>query len=200
MTPDRISELEAENKRLREALMVFAGPPENGEAETAVPDDSEVTIRCQLGDLRRAHAALKASQELPNHQPDGNSSHGASPEPVSDAGSDDIADTFGGDDAHLCNCIAALLALDANGALVPHGIGGHASNLLSAAYVRMTAALSSPNPPEEGLAGELEHRAQHIKGVHTVHCNKKESGGDCDCYYGKLHEVCLRAAQALRGV
>lgn len=43
---------------LQSALRPFSGQPENGEAETSVPDDSPVTIRCHLGDVRRARAAL----------------------------------------------------------------------------------------------------------------------------------------------
>ena len=46
-----------------------------------------------------------------------------------------IKDEFNGGDAHLIECINALLELDAAGALVPHGIGGHARGLLSAAAV-----------------------------------------------------------------
>ena len=49
----------------------------------------------------------------------------------------EIKDTFQGDDAKLRDSIAALLALDADNALVPHGIGGHARGLLSAAWVRL---------------------------------------------------------------
>lgn len=49
----------AKIRALRAALMVFAGPPETGEHETAVPNDSLVTIKCQLGDIRRAHRALE---------------------------------------------------------------------------------------------------------------------------------------------
>lgn len=47
------------------------------------------------------------------------------------------ADTFRGDTANLRRSIEALLALDAKGALVPHGIGGHARALLTAAYHRL---------------------------------------------------------------
>ena len=46
-------------------------------------------------------------------------------------------DTFNGDDEHLVQCIEALLSLDAKNALVPHGIGGHARGLLSAAMHRL---------------------------------------------------------------
>jgi hypothetical protein len=44
--------------RLREALIPFAGFAEISEAETAVTNESLVTIRCQLGDVRRAFKAL----------------------------------------------------------------------------------------------------------------------------------------------
>lgn len=46
-------------------------------------------------------------------------------------------DDFRGDNARLRDCIRALLDLDADGALVPHGVGGHARALLSAAYCRL---------------------------------------------------------------
>lgn len=45
---------------LRSALRIFAGVPESGKAETAVADDSPVTIRCRLGDVRRVRAALES--------------------------------------------------------------------------------------------------------------------------------------------
>lgn len=59
----RANELGAENARLREALQPFAGQPETSEAETAVPNDSPVTIRCQLGDVRRAIRLLGGSND-----------------------------------------------------------------------------------------------------------------------------------------
>jgi len=52
-------------------------------------------------------------------------------------------DEFNGDNAHLVQCIEALLSLDAKGSLVPHGIGGHARGLLSAAMHRLERALSA---------------------------------------------------------
>lgn len=52
---------------------------------------------------------------------------------------DKLVDNFNGDDAHLVKCIKALLALDARGALAPHGIGGHARSLLNAAGARLIA-------------------------------------------------------------
>jgi len=50
------------------------------------------------------------------------------------AGQQDIAD------AALCKNINALLALDADGALVPHGIGGHARELLKQAATRLAGS------------------------------------------------------------
>lgn len=46
-------------------------------------------------------------------------------------------DGFDGDNAALINSINALLELDATGALVPHGIGGSARQLLRAAASRL---------------------------------------------------------------
>ncbi|WP_272962302.1 hypothetical protein [Alcanivorax jadensis] len=59
-------------------------------------------------------------------------------------------DNFNGDDQHLVSCIYALLALDKKGVLVPHGIGGHARNLLSAAATRIGKA------PPAADGGEVE--------------------------------------------
>lgn len=49
----------------------------------------------------------------------------------------ELRDEFNGDDPHLIRCIEALLAMDADGVLRPHGVGGHARTLLSAAAVRL---------------------------------------------------------------
>jgi hypothetical protein len=51
---------------------------------------------------------------------------------------DAARDEFNGDNAALCRSIEALLALDAAKALVPHGVGGHARSLLSAAMARLS--------------------------------------------------------------
>ncbi len=56
------------------------------------------------------------------------------------------ADEFRGDTASLVRNIIALLDLDAQGCLVPHGVGGHARGLLSAAASRLAAA---PVQPQE---------------------------------------------------
>ncbi|BEP44094.1 hypothetical protein [Variovorax sp. V15] len=57
-------------------------------------------------------------------------------------------DTFRGDTPHLIRSIEALLSLDAAGALRPHGLGGHARDLLSSAAARLTA----PAPTQEATA------------------------------------------------
>ncbi|SFB50782.1 hypothetical protein [Delftia tsuruhatensis] len=57
------------------------------------------------------------------------------------------ADEFRGDTPSLVRNIIALLEFDAEGALVPHGIGGHARGLLSAAAARLAAAPQAPAAP-----------------------------------------------------
>lgn len=52
-------------------------------------------------------------------------------------------DEFKGDNAKLVSCINALLSMDAAGALVPNGIGGHARRLLAAAAHR----IATPEAP-----------------------------------------------------
>ncbi|MDN7549118.1 hypothetical protein [Burkholderia cenocepacia] len=58
---------------------------------------------------------------------------------TTDKSADALTDTFRGNDAQLVSNIKALLELDAEGALVPHGVGGHARTMLSAAAVRLAA-------------------------------------------------------------
>ena len=55
-----------------------------------------------------------------------------------------MKDTFRGDTAALIRNIDVLLEMDAAGALVPHGVGGHARCLLEAASVRLAAPLRPP--------------------------------------------------------
>lgn len=62
----------------------------------------------------------------------------------------ELHDDFRGDDAHLVSCIKALISLSDEGALVPHGIGGHARALLSAAAVRLSLATPSPGKADAG--------------------------------------------------
>lgn len=54
------------------------------------------------------------------------------------------ADEFNGDNAHLIDCIVALIYMSDAGAMVPHGIGGHARTLLAAAARRLAAQPAVP--------------------------------------------------------
>jgi len=48
-----------------------------------------------------------------------------------------LEDTFKGDTLHLIDDIDALVEMSDKGVLAPHGLGGHARTLLSAAAVRL---------------------------------------------------------------
>jgi hypothetical protein len=77
-----------------------------------------------------------------------------------------IEDSFRGDDAKLISCIEALIHLNDAGALVPHGIGGHARELLSAAAVRLNTHLTQPAQAVDvgavnGVIVDLEERARN---------------------------------------
>lgn len=52
-------------------------------------------------------------------------------------------EVFNGDNRLLIESIRALLRLDAAGAIVPHGVGGHARTLLTAAANRLERALAA---------------------------------------------------------
>ena len=59
----------------------------------------------------------------------------------------EITDTFRGDDAALARSIRALIELNDEGALVPHGIGGLARSLLAAAACRLEAGADQGRQP-----------------------------------------------------
>lgn len=69
----------------------------------------------------------------------------------------ELHDDFRGDDANLVSCIKALISLSDEGALVPHGIGGHARALLSAAAVRLSLATPSPGKADAEDAARWRH-------------------------------------------
>lgn len=54
-------------------------------------------------------------------------------------------DGFNGDNKRLIECAKALLSLDADGVMVPHGIGGHARGLLQAFIARLPAQALASN-------------------------------------------------------
>lgn len=82
-------------------------------------------------------------------------------------------DEFRGDTPSLVRNIVALLELDADGALVPHGVGGHARGLLSAAAARLAAAPQAPAPAPgmavTALAGEI---------IAALEADEKDGGYD----------------------
>jgi len=87
-----------------------------------------------------------------------------------------LADTFNGDNQKLVGCIEALIKLDADGALVPHGLGGsnsHAVRLLAAAAARLRVhAQSAPEP----LPAEWED--PQVQQVYRILCDQTEPPGD----------------------
>ena len=58
-----------------------------------------------------------------------------------------VPDNFNGDDRKLIECATALLELDAKGALVPHGVGGHARTIIESLVCRLSA--QSPRITEQ---------------------------------------------------
>lgn len=69
-----------------------------------------------------------------------------------------LFDDFNGDDAHLVRSIVALIELDAKGVLVPHGIGGHARGLLSAAGVRLATNAAPARHETLAMARRVDDR------------------------------------------
>lgn len=59
-----------------------------------------------------------------------------------------LTDKFNGDNAKLIDAIESMLDLDAKGALVPHGVGGHARTMLAAAAVRLAASPAADSQDE----------------------------------------------------
>lgn len=93
-------------------------------------------------------------------------------------------DDFNGSTPHLIQCMEALVRLDADGVLVPHGIGRDASKLLSAAANRLRKQ-PAPSVPEEWR--EFVKRTAEV-GLHATN-----SGVECTCY----RCVAIRGARAL---
>jgi hypothetical protein len=85
-------------------------------------------------------------------------------------------DGFNGDNAHLIECAKALIELDAKGALIPHGIGGHARQLLQAFIARL---------PIQALASKAVEwpaiKSAPKDGSSVVLCN--EHGITATCYW-----------------
>lgn len=65
-------------------------------------------------------------------------------------------DDFKGNDGLLIQCIDSLLAMDAKGILVPHGIGGHARTLLKASKAALEQAAQSVPPKPDYSVTQLQ--------------------------------------------
>ena len=85
-----------------------------------------------------------------------------------------LIDTFAGDDAALIECIEALIELNDDGKLVPHGIGGHARKMLAAAAVRLSAGVTDPiaNFRQKLRQGEAAGEAEAVVTVEAVCSNR----------------------------
>ncbi|MBA6091613.1 hypothetical protein H4C81_22470 [Pseudomonas monteilii] len=75
--------------------------------------------------------------------------------------SDTMTDGFRGDNKALIECINALLALDAKGALMPCGIGGHARSLLEASAARLSSAEARPPITIERVLRAYQYATMH---------------------------------------
>ncbi|MES2247633.1 MAG: hypothetical protein V4645_10145 [Pseudomonadota bacterium] len=125
-------------------------------------------------------------------------------QPALEAAAEPFVDKFKGDNAHLARCIQALLNLDARGALVPHGLGGHARDLLAAAACRLplAAAVAPPAPVKaaelKALGGwklvpiepTLEMLDAFQQGMRREFGMKTTAG-----YHGRIYRAMLAAAQ-----
>lgn len=72
---------------------------------------------------------------------------------------DGLSDTFKGDDLQLLSSARSLLDLDKSGALVPHGIGGHARGIIEAFIVRMAYAPQAAPVHVEGEGRKAIYQA-----------------------------------------
>lgn len=89
-------------------------------------------------------------------------------------------DTFNGDDETLISSAKSLLALDAKGALSPHGIGGHARGIISAFIARMNVE-QQPAQDVAGLESALKSMVSgYMRLLQSGYDRITDLGGDCD--------------------
>ncbi|MDR8077819.1 hypothetical protein KPA96_19375 [Burkholderia cenocepacia] len=106
----------------------------------------------------------------------------------------ELIDDFHGDDAALVRNIKALIDLNDSGALVPHGIGGHARGMLSAAAVRLTSRETLTAAARDVLA---ERRRQvDVEGFTPEHDDEHNTRGEIPAAAGSyaLHAFDRRIA------
>ena len=100
-----------------------------------------------------------------------------------------MKDTFCGDTAALIRNIDALLEMDAAGALVPHGVGGHARGLLEAASVRLAAAPQPAAQAQHPDDAAVEALAESMKRKLAEKRAQGRSGWDTDCTQQRLSDL-----------
>lgn len=88
------------------------------------------------------------------------------------------ADEFRGDTASLVRNIVALLDMDAQGCLVPHGVGGHARGLLSAAASRLAAPAQAQEDERDAELFRAMANAAITEDAAFGECLER-LGGDC---------------------
>lgn len=120
-------------------------------------------------------------------------------------------DDFQGDNAHLVECINALLDMDDAKALVPHGLGkgSHAYRLLNAAAHRIATDLNRANEiiaEKEAEIAELRRTdAITMAGFQTACEQRDRLAARCERLEGALQEIangalpCTTALAALKG-
>lgn len=108
-------------------------------------------------------------------------------------------DDFQGDNAHLVECINALLDLDDDKALVPHGLGkgSHAYRMLTAAYHRLTSATSKVERLERALADGKQSLEVAIYGLPEM--LERNALSDDENMVGQLQCAVERMSAALKG-
>ncbi|WP_420957529.1 hypothetical protein ACNSZH_26590 [Burkholderia gladioli] len=107
-----------------------------------------------------------------------------------------LTDDFRGNDANLVRSIEALIALNDEGALVPHGIGGLARVLLSAAAVRLTSPRAAVPAPEGWKLVPIERSYDmRVKALLAFNTTEKETN-DRDDALDAAHRAMLDAAPA----
>jgi len=103
-----------------------------------------------------------------------------------------LEDNFHGDTANLLRSIEALIALDRKGVLVPHGIGGHARELLSSAAVRLAAAEAR----EEALKGIFRVMASQSLSEQARKQYEEDFGDDDEPDFEGAYDVFILSARA----
>ena len=113
--------------------------------------------------------------------------------------SEHVVSDFKGKDDLLIQSIDSLLAMDAKGILVPHGIGGHARTLLRAAKASIEQACAARTVPEGCMVVNAKWLERHA-GPEDHACVRCYPHSDMlidgfSCYYHKALDVIAAAPE-----